>query len=130
MTKRKLIISLLLFLLYEILVVLGCRYLVSEENFLLAVVLLSALGLTIFIVYILVSRLTRHMGGGGHAGAPAPGSVAGGAAQNAPPPPPVSASGPDPEIDAVLGLIAEANTRLAQSPTLYSRRIRTSVTNL
>ena len=130
MTKRKLIISLLLFLLYEILVVLGCRYLVSEDNFLLAVVLLSALGLTIFIVYILVSRLTRHMGGGGHAGAPAPGGAAGGGAQNAPPPPPVSASGPDPEIDAVLGLIAEANTRLAQSPTLSSRRIRTSVTNL
>jgi type VI secretion system protein ImpL len=125
MTKRKLIISLLLFLLYEVLVVLGCRFLVSEDNFLLAVVFLSALGLTIFVVYILVSRLTRQVGGGG-AAASAP---AGGNGQAAPPPP-VSASGPDPEIDAVVGLISEANTRLAQSPTLASRRIRTSVTNL
>ncbi len=120
MSKRKWIVLILLFLVYEILVWLGARILASDANFLVLGVVLTALGVTVAIVYILVSRLTRRLGGAAPApaGAPPPSSAA------------VTASGPDPELDAIAGLISEANTRLAQSPTLASRRIRTSVTGL
>src|SRR5579863_381902 len=123
MSKRKWIVLILLFLVYELLVWLGVKMLASDENFLMLGAVLTALGLTVLIVYILVSRLTRKLAGA-PAAAPVPGEAPQPAAQA------VSASGPDPEIDAISGLIAEANKRLAQSPTLASRRIRTSVTGL
>ncbi len=127
MSKRKLIIVWLLFAVYVALVWVGARFAVSDENYVLVSAMLTALGLTVLIVYLLVTRLTRKLAGGG-AAAPAPAPAAADAA--AAPPPSVRAAGPDPEIDAVVGQIAEANARLAQSPTLASRRIRTQVSGL
>src|SRR5581483_9699991 len=122
MSRRKLIISLLLFLVYEIGVWFGAGALASPANFLLVVFVLSALGLTVLIVYALISRLTA-------ASKPAP------AAQNAagePQPAPAAAprGGADPELEGISALLNEANKRLAQSPTLASRRVRSTVFNL
>jgi type VI secretion system protein ImpL len=126
MSKRKLIVIWLLFVLYLALVWISARFLVAGDNYVLVSVMLSLLGLTVLIVYLLVSRLTRRLGA---AQAPPPSSPAPGE-QPAPASQPARASGPDPEIDAVTALIAEANARLAQSPTLAARRIRTQVGGL
>ena len=126
MSKRKLIVIWLLFFLYLALVWIGAKFLVGEDNYILVGVMLSLLGLTVLIVYLLVSRLTRRLGA---AQAPPPASPAPGE-QPAPASQPARASGPDPEIDAVAALISEANARLAQSPTLSARRIRTQVSGL
>ncbi len=127
MSKRKLIVVLLLFVIFLALVWVGAKFLVSDENYVLVSAMLSALGLTVLVVYLLVSRLTRKLAGG-PAAAPAQAPAA--QQSEAPASAQVRVSGPDAEIDAVVGLISEANTRLAQSPTLASRRIRTSVTSL
>ena len=124
MSRRKLIISILLFLLYEVAVWFGAAALASPANFLLVVFVLSALGLTVLIVYLLISRLTTPT-----AGAPAPQSTAAPApAQDQPVVAP--RAGADPDLDAITALLNEANNRLARSPTLASRRIRTSVYGL
>ncbi len=127
MSKRKLIVIWLLFFLYLALVWIGAKFVVSDENYVLVCAMLSALGLTVLIVYLLVARLTRKLAGGGQAAAPAAPAANEAAAPAAQP---TRAAGPDPEIDAVAALISEANTRLAQSPTLASRRIRTQVSAL
>jgi type VI secretion system protein ImpL len=122
MSRRKLIISLILFLIYEVCVWFGAKVLAAPANFLLVVFVLTALGLTVLIVFLLISRLT---------GAQKPAPQSAGTPQEqpaaaAPPPRP----GADPELDAVVALLNEANNRLAQSPTLASRRIRTTVRGL
>jgi type VI secretion system protein ImpL len=120
MTKRKLLIALLLFLLYAALVWFAASYLFSGSNFLLVVFVLMALGLTVLIVYLLISRMRQP--------AAAPPPAAGQEAEKAAPVRPVS--GDDPEVVALAGLLTEANTRLAKSPKLASRRARTTVTRL
>jgi type VI secretion system protein ImpL len=124
MSRRKLIISLLLFLIYEAGVWFGAGALAAPANFLLVVFVLTALGLTVLIVYLLISRLTT-------ASKPAPPAPTAGAGQDqAPPVAPAPRTGADPELETVSVLLNEANNRLAQSPTLASRRLRTTVYNL
>jgi type VI secretion system protein ImpL len=122
MTKRKLLISLLIFLIYAALVWFGAGFVVSGTNYFLVVFVLLTLGLTVLIVYLLISRA--------HPGAAAPPAGGGGGAEAERPTPPVSAKGNDPEVAALAGLIGEANVRLAKSPKLASRRVKTSLTKL
>jgi type VI secretion system protein ImpL len=123
MSRRKLIISILLFLIYEAAVWFGAGALAAPANFPLIVFVLSALGLTVLVVYLLISRLTAR---------PAPAAPPPQASQTPPAEHAAAAPRPgaDPELDAVVALLNEANNRLAQSPTLASRRSRTSVYGL
>lgn len=121
MTKRKVIISILLFLLYALAVWFGSSLLATGTTFFLVVFVLIALGLTVLIVYLLLSKFAAR-----NAPAPAPAPTSDSAA-------PAPSAGPaanDPDLEAVSALMAEANTRLAQSPKLANRRTKTSVTNL
>src|SRR5690242_17332210 len=120
MSKRKLLISLLLFLLYAVLVWFGAR--VAGANYFLVVFVLLTLGLTVLIVYLLVS--SGHPAGQAAVPAAAPGQESERAAAVRP------VSGDDPEIAALTGLIGEANNRLAKSPKLASRRVKTTVTRM
>src|SRR5579872_5382801 len=121
MTKRKVLISILLFLIYAAQVWFAAAYLFSVLNFMLVVFVLMALGLTVLIVYLLIARM--------HAPPAAAAPVASG--QEGERPAPVRpVAGDDPEVTALAGLIAEANTQLARSPKLASRRVKTAVTRL
>src|SRR5579884_1200917 len=122
MTKRRLIISILSFLIYAALVWFGARFFTEGSTFYLVVFVLIALGLTLLIVYLLISRLTAQS----RAPAASPEKPPEGAAAAAS----VSGAGQDPEVRAFGGLIGDANTRLAQSPKLASRRLSTTVTGL
>jgi len=115
MSKRKWIVLILLFLVYEVLVWLGARILASEANFLVLGVVLTALGITVLIVYILVSRLTRRLGGA----PPAP-------AASAPPPSSaaVTASGPDPELDAIAGTVVRHGAARGVATPVLQRLLR------
>jgi type VI secretion system protein ImpL len=121
MTKRKLLISILLFLVFAAIVWFGAGLVVSGTNFSLVVFVVLTLGLTVLIVYLLISRSQRI------ASAPPP-AAGGQEGERAAPVRPVS--GDDPEVTALAGLINEANQRLARSPKLASRRVKTSVTRL
>lgn len=123
MSKRKLLISLLIFLVYEVAVWFGASALAAPANLLLIVFILSALGLTVLIVYLLISRLMQRA-------APPPAASSGGGGQESAPAPVAPKSGADPELDAITALMHEANNRLAQSPTLASRRVKTNVYTL
>src|SRR5919199_448456 len=120
MSKRKLLISILVFILYAVLVWFGAGLAVSGTNYFLVVFVLLTLGLTVLIVYLLISRTQR-----GAAPAPAAGVPEG---EKTAAVRPVAAD--DPEVAALTALIAEANNRLAKSPKLASRRIKTTVTRL
>ena len=122
MTKRKLLISLLLFLIYAVIVWFGAGFVVAGTNFFLVVFVLLTLGLTVLIVYLLIARAQP-----APAAAPA---VSAGGQESERPAPVAAASGSDPEIVALTGLIAEANVRLAKSPKLASRRVKTTLTKL
>jgi type VI secretion system protein ImpL len=121
MTRRKLFISILLFLVYAAIVWFGAGMVVSGTNFFLVVFVLLTLGLTVLIVYLLISRAQR-------VAAPLP--AAGGVSEADRPAPVRPVSGDDPEVAALAALINEANQRLARSPKLASRRVKTSVTRL
>src|SRR5581483_7765491 len=122
MTKRRLIISILAFLVYAALVWFGARFFIEGSTFYLVVFVLFALGLTVLIVYLLISRLTaQSRPQAAAAEKPAEGAAA---------PATVAGAGQDPEVRAFGGLMADANTRLAQSPKLASRRLSTTVTGL
>ena len=56
MSKRKLLISILLFLIYAAIVWFGAGFAVSGTNFFLVVFMLLTLGLTVLIVYLLIAR--------------------------------------------------------------------------
>src|SRR5437763_16240666 len=114
MTKRKLLISLLIFLIYAALVWFGAAFVVSGTNYFLVVFVLLTLGLTVLIVYLLISRTQ-------------PQSVSKETEKSAPVTP---AKGDDPEVAALTALITEANARLAKSPKLASRRVKTTLTKL
>src|SRR5438105_14504032 len=103
MSKRKLLISILLFLIYAAIVWFGAGFVVSGTNFFLVVFVLLTLGLTVLIVYLLIARAHP---------ATAVASPAAGSSQEGERAAPVTpASGSDPEIAALSGLIAEANAR-------------------
>jgi hypothetical protein len=59
MSKRKLLVSILVFLIYAALVWFGAGFVVSGTNFFLVVFVLMTLGLTVLIVYLLIARATR-----------------------------------------------------------------------
>src|SRR2546430_168736 len=122
MSRRKLLISILLFLVYAAIVWFGAGFVVSGTNFFLVVFVLLTLGLTVLIVNVLISRA--------HPAAAAAPSVPPGGQDSERPAPVTPASGSDPEVTALTALIAEANARLAKSPKLASRRVKTTVTKL
>ena len=119
MSKRRLLIAILIFVLYAIAAWIGALFLAPASLFFLVVFILLALGLTVLVVYLLMSRMT--------AGARAPEPAK---AEGAPAAAPAAASAQDPELKIFTSLIGEANTRLAQSPKLASRRVSTTVTGL
>lgn len=123
MSKRKLLISILLFLVYVALAWVGTLFLAPANLFYLVVFILIALGLTVLIVYLLMARMTAHAAGGRAADTAKTEDTA------TPSAPAVSAAH-DPELKLFTTLIGEANTRLAQSPKLASRRVSTTVTGL
>src|SRR5689334_4936991 len=122
MSKRKLLVSILIFLIYAALVWFGAGFVVSGTNYFLVVFVLMTLGLTVLIVYLLISRAQP---GTGAATGPAGGGQEGERAA-----PVKMAKGDDPEVAALTALIAEANARLAKSPKLASRRVKTTLTKL
>ena len=107
---------------YAVLVWFGAAMVVSGTNYFLVVFVLLTLGLTVLIVYLLISRAQPS--------AQARGVVGGIGQENEKTAAVRPASGDDPEVAALGSLIAEANTRLAKSPKLASRRVKTTVTRL
>jgi type VI secretion system protein ImpL len=122
MSKRKLLFSILFFLIYAALVWFGAGFVVSGTNYFLVVFVLLTLGLTVLIVYLLISRAQP--------GAQAAPPSGGGGQESERAAPVKMAKGDDPEVAALTALIGEANARLASSPKLASRRVRTSLTKL
>src|ERR1035441_1609624 len=114
MTKRKLFLIILIFIFYEALVWLGSLLLLADLGFLVGFVL-TACGLTVLLVYVLVARMA------GAAQAPTPGSVPEAAA---PVPSPASAG-----LSPVSALIQEANEQLSKSSTLASQRVKSTITD-
>src|SRR6516164_1212473 len=108
MTKRKLLLLIGIFLLYELLVWAGAVALLPD-NFLLVGFVLTVCGLTVLLVYILVARLSQAQR--------APQAAAEGAPQPAAPP-----SVRDEQSDAISNLIREANERLSKSPKLAAQK--------
>jgi type VI secretion system protein ImpL len=124
MTKRKLLISILLFLVYALVVWFGTGFFLTDTTRFLVAFVLIVLGLTVLIVYLLIAKMRP--------GAPAPaaegsGGTGGSGGERTPT---AQASSSDPELAALAGLITEANNRLAKSPKLASRRVKTTVTGL
>lgn len=118
MRKRTLLLLAVLFIVYE-LVVWGLSVaFFSEANYILAGILLTACGLTVLVVYVLVARLS--------AGAA---QRSGQAAQEPPSPTSAAAPGTDEDADAIAAIIREANERLAKSPTLASQRVKSALTD-
>jgi type VI secretion system protein ImpL len=117
--KRRYLIPILLFLLYAALATLGAWFLAGNA-FLLVEFVLIALGLTVLIVYLLVSKLNTQA-------APAAEASGQGGEKVAP-----SAPGKLDDADraAFSALIEEANQRLAKSPKLASRRVKATVSKL
>src|ERR1035441_10619681 len=110
MTKRKLFLLILVFIVYEVLVWLGSLLFLADSG-LLAGFVLTVCGLTVLLVYALVAKLS----GAAQTPTPAP-------APQAPNPAPAR-SGP------VSALIQEANEQLAKSPTLASQRVKSTITD-
>jgi len=120
-TKRKLLFSVLIFLVYAALVWFGASWFLSGTPLALVVFVLIVLGLTVLIVYLLVSRM-HPLPAAAPAAAQPQGQQEKAAAR------PVSSD--DPDMMALAALISEANNRLARSPKLASRRVKTTVTGL
>src|SRR5580700_2758049 len=110
MPKRRILALIGSFLLFELLVWAFALLFLAETNWLLFGLVLSACGATVLVVYIMLWRMQLRQ-------APA--------TQEIPPPWPRSAPPParSPEDDRMMAaLVAEANSRLAKSPALSSRR--------
>jgi type VI secretion system protein ImpL len=122
MTKRRLLISILLFLIYAAAVYFGASFFVQGTNLVLVVFVMVTLGLTVLVVYLLISRMQRQQ----TAHVEQPSSVS--PAER--PTGKTAAAGDDPDVAALGALIVEANARLAKSPKLASRGIKTEITKL
>src|ERR1700730_11699728 len=102
MTKRKLFLLILVFILYEVLVWLGALLFLGDSSLLVGFVL-TVCGLTVLLVYFLVTRLSA-------AQAPQP------AASSSEPGPAAPLPTPSPgRSSAASNLIQEANEQLAKS---------------
>ena len=113
MTRRKKIVVAILFLVYLLCVWVGA-FLWGEDLTIVIGLVLTACGATILVVYILVSRLSQ-------ASKPA---APEGQQQATPAPAPEPAGRDWPELKALL---AEANQRLANSPTLASQHTKATL---
>jgi type VI secretion system protein ImpL len=121
MTKRRLLLLLVIFLVYAILVWL-LAFLAFPDSALLVGLILTVCGLTVLLVYILIARLTSKL-----SSAPAPAATS----PEAPPPAASRAAGVrDDDVESISSLMAEANDRLIKSPRLASSKVRPSVTGL
>src|SRR5581483_7513536 len=124
MTKRKILWLAIIFIVYEVLVWGFSLVVLSDSNSILIGSVLTICGITLLGVYILVARLSAR--------APAPAATPPGPGAPAPvqqqAPPPVGQAPVSPEeSQALAGLVAEANARLAQSPRLASQRTRSTI---
>jgi type VI secretion system protein ImpL len=114
MTKRKLFLLILVFILYEVLVWLGALLFLGDSSLLVGFVL-TVCGLTVLLVYFLVTRLSA-------AQAPQP------AASSSEPGPTAPLPAPSPgRSSPASNLIQEANEQLAKSPTLASQRVKSTI---
>ena len=117
--NKKLLIAILVFLVYLVVVWVGALLFLKGSNLVLVGVVLSVCGLTLLLVYLLVTKLAP----GGMAGQAA---AAGGVAMPQMPEMPQLA-GRDPDSDALAGLIREANELLGRSPKLASQRVKSTL---
>jgi len=120
MTKRRLWLLVILFVVYAILVWF-LSFLFFSDSAVVVGLILTACGLTLLLVYILISRLTSKL-------SPAPAQSS--SPEASPPASPRPAAAQDDDAEPISSLIAEANDRLAKSPTLASSKVRPSVTGL
>jgi type VI secretion system protein ImpL len=120
MRKSRYLIPVLLFLLYAGSVFLGAWFLAPAAVFFLVVFVLIALGLTVLVVYLIVAKLNRPP-------APAADSSGQGNEKVVPTRP---GTLDDADRASFVALIGEANQRLAKSPKLASRGVKTNVTKL
>jgi len=120
MTKRRLWILILLFVVYAILVWF-LSFLFFSDSAVVVGLILTVCGLTLLLVYILISRMTSKL-------SPAPAQPSG--QENSPPGAPRPPAVRDEDLEPISALIAEANNRLAKSPTLANSKVRPSVTSL
>jgi type VI secretion system protein ImpL len=120
MTKRKLLILVLVFLVYTVLVWF-MAYAFFPDSPVVVGLILTVCGLTLLFVYILISRLTSRL-----ASPPAP------TPSPEPSAPPSARAAParDEDLEPIASIIAEANDRLAKSPTLANSKVQPSVTAL
>lgn len=121
MTKRSLVWLCVALVLYLLLVWVGVALVLTGPAMLATGLVLSVCGLTLAGVYILVSRLTPSR--------PAE-SAATAAVPSAESQKPGMAPGYDRDLEPLLPLIQDANRQLASSPTLSSRRVKTTVQDL
>jgi len=121
MTKRKLFLLIVVFILYEVLVWLGALLFLADSSLLVGFVL-TVCGLTVLSVYVLVARLSA-----AHSAAP---PVAAPAVPASAPEPSAPSPGPrTPGSNAGSELIREANEQLARSPKLASQRVKNTITD-
>src|SRR5579864_6899528 len=116
MTKRKLILLILVFILYEALVWLGAILFAGDSSLLVGFVL-TVCGLTVLLVYVLITRLSAAAAPRAAASAPAPEPTA-----------PLPSPSPG-RSDAASALIQAANEQLAKSPTLANQRVKSTITD-
>jgi type VI secretion system protein ImpL len=120
MTKRRLAFLVVLFLVYVILVWF-LSFLFFSDSAVVIGLILTACGLTLLLVYILISRLTSRL-------SPPPAQPS--STEDSPPASARPAAAHDEDLQPISSLIAEANERLAKSPTLANSKVRPSVTAL
>ncbi len=123
MSKRRILVLLGLFLLFELLVWAFAYAVLSDTNRILFDTVLTACGMTVLAVYVMIWRAVVR---GTWAGPPAPATPVSSPAE------PVAAKLTTSSEDdqAMAALIAEANERLSKSPSLASQRLETTVDRL
>jgi type VI secretion system protein ImpL len=124
MTKKRLLVAILLFLVYGAAVYFGASFFLTGTNLAMVVFMMIILGLTVLVVYLLISRMQRQ-----HSAPPVEPAQASAQPSDRPGVKAVAGSD-DPDVAALAALIVEANARLAKSPKLASRGIKTDITRL
>src|ERR1700722_11794981 len=101
MTKRKLLISILIFVLYALVVWFGTGFFLADTTRFLIAFVLIVLGLTVLIVYLLIAKMRPS------AAAPAAEGSGGGGGSGGERTTSAKPSSSDPELAALTGLIGE-----------------------
>jgi len=122
-TRKKLLISILVFLLYLVAVWFIAGFFLEDSTHLLVTFVLAVLGLTVLIVYLLIARLTAGQSQKAAAPPAQPSADAAGA--------PAATAAASPELTGRLQtMMNEANARLGQSQALAARGMKPTVTGL